>query len=410
MTTKKSWTEVVFTQVKRVTDKPWVQQQWQAFKEFLLSIEDSLKSDDLHNADSEFWGYHLSGIGFILVIDMLINSISSFESIWGFFSVAYITWGLGFFYSGLLIRSQYKKADWESQPQLTVLIKSMACSLFFSLAIVLVMTLFSMFFYFDDFYRFRGSFTPGISSLGAFSEFFFSNWFITFFYLIVWTMLYIGITSRRKTKQVELDNLRLQNSLREAELSSLSNQLNPHFLFNALNNIRFMIHEDATNAEKMLMSLSGVLRYSLDSSRNDLVALIEEIDISRSYIDLIQIQFEERLSFKLDVSAELNSCTLPPMVLQMLLENAVKHGLDNIREGGEISVAAELKDEILNLTVINNLPTEENLKKGTSPNRESGIGLINIEQRLDLLYGDRGVIKTHIEDNRFVVNIQIPQS
>ena len=223
-------------------------------------------------------------------------------------------------------------------------------------------------------------------------------------------MLYIGITSRRKTKQVELDNLRLQNSLREAELSSLSNQLNPHFLFNALNNIRFMIHEDATNAEKMLMSLSGVLRFSLDSSRNDLVALIEEIDISRSYIDLIQIQFEERLSFKLDVSAELNSCTLPPMVLQMLLENAVKHGLDNIREGGEISVTAELKDEILNLTVINNLPTEENLKKGTSPNRESGIGLINIEQRVDLLYGDRGVIKTHIEDNRFIVNIQIPQS
>lgn len=106
-------------------------------------------------------------------------------------------------------------------------------------------------------------------------------------------MLYVGITSRRKTKQIEVVNLRLQNSLKEAELSSLSNQLNPHFLFNVLNNIRFMIHEDAINAEKMLMSLSGVLRYSLDSSKNDLVPLIEELDISRSYIDLIQIQFEE---------------------------------------------------------------------------------------------------------------------
>ena len=410
MTVKKSWADTLFAQAKLVTQKPWVQQQWLSFKSFLASIEESLKSDDLHKADSEFWSYHLGGVGVILVIDMLINSISSFESIWGFFSIAYVSWGLGFLYSGLLIRSQYKKADWESQPQFTVLLKSVACSLFFSLIVVLLMTLLSMFFYFDDFYRFRGSFTPGISSLGAFTEFFFSNWFITFFYLVIWTMLYIGITSRRKTKQVELDNLRLQNSLREAELSSLSNQLNPHFLFNALNNIRFMIHEDASNAEKMLMSLSGVLRYSLDSSRNDLVALIEEIEISRSYIDLIQIQFEERLDFRLDVSENLHNCTLPPMVLQMLLENAVKHGLDNIREGGEISVSAELESEILSITVINNLPTEGNSKHQKSPHSESGIGLINIEQRLDLLYGERGSINTNIKDDRFIVKVQIPQS
>ena len=410
MNDQKSWAEEMSAHAKILIEKPWVQQQWLAFKGFLLSIADSLKSDDLYKADREFWSYHLGGIGFILVIDMLINSISDHNSIWGFFSVAYITWGVGFLYSGLLIRSQYKKANWESQPQMNVLIKSAACSLFFSLAIVLLMTALSMMFYFDDFYRFRGSFTPGISSLGAFTEFFFNNWFITFFYLIVWTMLYIGITSRRKTKQVEVDNLRLQNSLREAELSSLSNQLNPHFLFNALNNIRFMIHEDASNAEKMLMSLSGVLRYSLDSSRNDIVPLIEELEISRSYIDLIQIQFEERLDFKLNVSPELNSCTLPPMVLQMLLENAVKHGLDNIREGGGISVDAELKDEILYLIVSNDLPTEENSKQRPSPDSESGIGLINIEQRLDLLYGERGTIKTHREDDRFIVNVQIPQS
>jgi len=359
----------------------------------------------LHSADSEFWSYHIGGIGLILLLDMLINSLSSFDSIWRFFSLAYAAWGIGFFYAGLLIRSQYKKAHWETQPHVNVLLKSFACSLFFSFVIVVLMTMLSMVFHFEDFYRFRGSFTPGISSIGVFSEFFFSNWFITFFYLLVWTMLYIGITSRRKTKQIEVDNLRLQNSLKEAELSSLSNQLNPHFLFNALNNIRFMIHEDANNAEKMLMSLSGVLRYSLDSSKNDLVPLIEELDISRSYIDLIQIQFEERLDFSLDVSHKLNHCTLPPMVLQMLLENAVKHGIDNIREGGKISVSAKLEGQALCVEVSNNLPSDHDSRANRSKDSESGIGLLNIEQRLDLLYSGQGSLETEIKDDQFIVNV-----
>ncbi len=410
MSTKSTLLDKLTSQFKNLGEKPQVQEQWLAFKIFLKSIEESFKSDDLHKADSEFWSYHIGGIAFILVLDTVINSLSSFESIWGFFSLAYLSWGVGFFYAGLLIRSQYKKANWENQPHLNVLLKAFFCSLFFSFVIVVVMTVLSMTFYFDDFYRFRGTFTPGISSAGVFSEFFFSNWFITFFYLLVWTMLYIGITSRRKTKQFEVDNLRLQNSLKEAELSSLSNQLNPHFLFNALNNIRFMIHEDATNAEKMLMSLSGVLRYSLDSSKNDLVPLIEELDISRSYIDLIQIQFEERLEFSLDVPHKLNKCTLPPMVLQMLLENAVKHGIDNIREGGEISVSAKLEDQVLHLEVSNNLPSDHESRAKLPKDSDSGIGLINIAQRLDLLYSGRGALDTKIEDNRFIVNVTIPQA
>ena len=217
-------------------------------------------------------------------------------------------------------------------------------------------------------------------------------------------MLYIGITSRRKTKQVEIDNLRLQNSLKEAELSSLSNQLNPHFLFNALNNIRFMIHEDADNAEKMLMSLSGVLRYSLESSKNEKVPLKEELEISRLYIDLIKIQFEHRLQFEIDIPDALLACHLPPMVLQMLLENAVKHGLENIREGGKIEVDAALESQIMTLRVCNDLPTDYAEKQS-----EPGIGLFNIDQRLDLLYAGRGSLETDIVGNRFCVTVTIPQ-
>jgi len=187
-------------------------------------------------------------------------------------------------------------------------------------------------------------------------------------------------------------------------LNSLSNQLNPHFLFNALNNIRFMIHSDANNAEKMLMSLSSVLRYSLDSSKNKKVPLKEELEISNRYIDLIQIQFEERLIFALDIPESLLDCQLPPMVLQMLLENAVKHGIDHIREGGTINLGAQLCESTLTITVCNDLP-ENYIKRLEEP----GIGLFNIGQRIDLLYADQGSIDTQVIENRFCVTVKIPQ-
>ncbi|MFT6098940.1 MAG: sensor histidine kinase YesM [Arenicella sp.] len=382
---------------------PYVQKAWAAFEDFLASVQSSL-NHRLFDASVDFWSYHLGGIAILLAFDLALNSIFSSSFMMEFISVAGTTWGTGFFFAGLLLRSHYKTAKWEAQAHTMVLVKTVACSVFFAFFIVLFMSIVSMAFYFDDLYRFRRLDSPGISEIAVIAEFVFRNWFVTSFYLLCWMMAYIGITSRRKTKQVEIDNLRLQNSLKEAELTSLSNQLNPHFLFNALNNIRFMIHEDANNAERMLMSLSGVLRYSLESSKNEKVSLKEELEISRLYIDLIKIQFEERLQFTLEISDQLLSCHLPPMVLQMLLENAVKHGIDNIREGGKIEVHAELENQIMTLHVCNDLPEDY-----ATTQSEPGIGLFNIDQRLDLLYAGRGSVDTDITDNRFCVTVTIPQ-
>jgi sensor histidine kinase YesM len=393
----------ILSGLQMVWTHPFTRTIWAAFEEFIASIKSSF-NHRLFDASVDFWSYHLGGIAIILAFDLAINSIFSSSFMLEFISIAGTSWAVGFFFAGLLLRSHYKNAHWETQTHVMVLIKTVACSVFFGLLIVALMSVVSMTFYFDDLVRFRRLESPGISAIAVVVEFIFRNWFATSFYLLCWMMAYIGITSRRKTKQVEIDNLRLQNSLKEAELSSLSNQLNPHFLFNALNNIRFMIHEDAHNAEKMLMSLSGVLRYSLESSKNEKVTLKEELDISRLYIDLIKIQFEQRLQFTLEVPEPLLSCHLPPMVLQMLLENAVKHGIDNIREGGKIEVFAEFERQILTLRVCNDLPTNYADIKS-----EPGIGLFNIDQRLDLLYAGRGSVDTTIEDNLFCVTVTIPQ-
>ncbi len=389
--------------LKKAWDHPQVQKAWVEFQEYLKSIRATL-NDRLFDANPDFWSYHIGGIVFLLLFDLTINSILTSASVWDFYTLAGLMWGTGFFFTGLILRSHYKNANWESQTHAMVLFKTIASCVFFGFFIVLIMSFVSMTFHFDEYYRYRSHQEPGISSFHVVSEFFFRNWFGTSFYLLCWMMLYIGITSRRKTKKIEIDNLRLQNSLKEAELVSLSNQLNPHFLFNALNNIRFMIHEDAKNAEKMLMSLSSVLRYSLDSSKNEKVPFKDELEISHRYIDLIQIQFEERLQFELTIADPLLDCLLPPMVLQMLLENAVKHGIDNIREGGTIVVEAELCEQTLIVRVCNDLP--ENYQKN---HKDTGIGLLNIGQRLDLLYAGRGSIDTEIVDNRFCVTVNIPQ-
>ena len=393
----------MFTRLKKIWNHPQVQKAWAEFQEYLKSLRATL-NNNLFDANPDFWSYHVGGIVILLLFDLTLNSILRSSSVWDFYTLAGTTWGSGFFFSGLILRSHYKNAQWESQTHAMVLFKTIASCIFFGFLIVVAMSVISMLFYFDDLYRYRSYQDAGISSIRVMIEFFFRNWFSTSFYLLCWMMLYIGITSRRKTKHIEIDNLRLQNSLKEAELVSLSNQLNPHFLFNALNNIRFMIHEDANNAEQMLMSLSSVLRYSLDSSKNEKVPFKDELEISRRYIDLIQIQFEERLQFELDIPEPLLDCQLPPMVLQMLLENAVKHGIDNIREGGTINVQAKLEAQTMTIRVCNDLPKDYARKRN-----EPGIGLFNIGQRLDLLYAGRGSIETEVAENRFCVTVKIPQ-
>jgi sensor histidine kinase YesM len=393
----------MLTRLKTTWNHPQVQKARAEFQVYLSSIRASF-NNSLFDAPPDFWSHHVGGIALLLLFDIALNLILNPYLVWEFSTLAGLVWGAGFFFSGLILRSHYKTANWEEQTHAMVLFKTMASSVFFGFFIVIAVSVISMTFYFDEFYRYRSQQDAGVSSIQMVAEFFFRNWFASSFYLLCWMMLYIGITSRRKTKDIEIDNLRLQNSLKEAELSSLSNQLNPHFLFNALNNIRFMIHEDANNAEKMLMSLSSVLRYSLESSKNEKVLLKDELEISRRYIDLIKIQFEERLNFELNISNALLDCQLPPMVLQMLLENAVKHGIDNIRDGGTIDVQASLKRQMMTISVCNDLP--ENHEKNSD---EPGIGLFNIGQRLDLLYAGRGSVETKVVDNRFCVNVKVPQ-
>jgi two-component sensor histidine kinase len=222
-------------------------------------------------------------------------------------------------------------------------------------------------------------------------------------FLCAWSFIYISVTGQRHLRDTEVANLQLQGSLREAQLDNLASQLNPHFLFNSLNNIRFMLHENASLADSNLVALSEILRYSLESGQHTKVRLSRELDIVRRYVDIVRAQYEERLRFTLHTETSHEACLVPPMALHLLVENAVKHGIDDLRDGGLLAVSVSASGERLHLRVLNDVPPA-----ASGHSAGAGVGLRNIERRLQLLYGGAARLLVTRHPARFEVLLDLP--
>jgi LytS/YehU family sensor histidine kinase len=195
--------------------------------------------------------------------------------------------------------------------------------------------------------------------------------------------------------------LELESNLKESQLNTLKGQINPHFMFNSLNNIRGLMLEDVTAARNMLTSLSETLRYSLTKSESNSIALEDELDMVKNYIELSKIQLESRLQFESFIDENSLSTQIPPMIIQMLIENAIKHGISNLIEGGKVSLSTEIKKNKLRIEVVNTgiLKQSEN---------STQLGLKNIKRRLDLLYGESATFSLNELENQVVATILIP--
>lgn len=354
--------------------------------------------------DTKFWMYHCSLLSIFLSIQIAVSFfMEEFENLWLFHLISIIGWTFSFTIAVLLYRRLYKINNWQEEVMFLLFVKSVL------LAIVLAHLMFAFYSllsfppFWEELLLEEQKKSPELTSQKLFLRIYFGNIFSSSFLIIAWSFIYIGITNARKAKASQLDNLRLQNSLKEAQLSSLSNQLNPHFLFNSLNNIRFMIHENAEQADNMITALSEVLRYSLESSQHEKRLLSKEVEVIQRYIEIVNIQFEDRLNFSMDIPNSLMDMSVPPMFLQMLIENAVKHGLEQMQHGGEISVSAVSRAESAEFSVVNDIP-----ENGPSESSSTGLGLKNIQQRLSLLYaGNASIEATHVA-NTFQVKISLP--
>jgi two-component system, LytTR family, sensor kinase len=226
---------------------------------------------------------------------------------------------------------------------------------------------------------------------------------LVLYYLIVgvfYTIIYY-----RNYKQQQLHEAELKILTREAELKALRLQMNPHFLFNSLNSINALITQNPTLARTMISRLSELLRMSLDSHDKSLIPLQEELDFVHKYLEIEQIRFKDKMVYHENIDPALMTKLFPSMLLQPLIENAVKHGITNNRSGGTIELSIKnignrIAGEVINRSQ-DRLIAQTSIKEGT--------GLNNLKQRLDCLYGTS--YSWHIDQSEptaFKVHFEIP--
>lgn len=221
--------------------------------------------------------------------------------------------------------------------------------------------------------------------------------------LLLWVLCFIPIKVITELNKSNKERLILKANLKESQLNTLRGQINPHFMFNSLNNIRGLILEDAHKSREMITRLSDMLRYSLTKNDFDTIALQDELEMVDNYVAISKIQMEERLQFKKNILVDSKEIHIPPMIIQMLLENAVKHGIATIKNGGVISLNIKKEANILLIEVIN--PGEL-----TNSLSSTQLGIKNIKERLDLLYKENSFFNLEEKNNQVIATIQIPTS
>jgi hypothetical protein len=223
---------------------------------------------------------------------------------------------------------------------------------------------------------------------------------LLFGFVISYIFISLSIISEEKIKRLEVEK-----SVIEAELRLVQSQMEPHFLFNTLANVRSLIDTDPRKAGDMLETFVAFLRTSLRTGRERTAPLSQELDVVKSYLDLFTMRMGERLRYKIDLPDALRGVRIPPLLIQPLVENAVKHGLEPSINGGEVTVAAERADGKIRIRV-----ADSGVGIGETAGG-SGIGLENVRRRLAIMYGDAGRLVIEENDPSGVkVLIEIPDT
>ncbi len=226
------------------------------------------------------------------------------------------------------------------------------------------------------------------------------------FYIIQFSILHV-INSMRELQEKERQAARLRQLARESELAALKSQINPHFLFNTLNTISAMVQQDPQQARDLVARFGDLMRYALQSSNKQLVPLSEELRFVQNYLQLEHVRFSDRLDFEIQASEKVREIQVPPMILQPLVENAVRHGVSPRESGGKIWIRIEEQPGVVLVEVGDNGAG----LNGRAPAElfDSGFGLKNTNERLVRIFGESA--RLHIgpgNDAGTVVRFSVP--
>jgi two-component system sensor histidine kinase AlgZ len=189
---------------------------------------------------------------------------------------------------------------------------------------------------------------------------------------------------------------------RDAELRALKSQINPHFLFNCLNSISALTSTDPARAREMCVLLSDFLRKTLGLGERESISWREELELARTYLEVERVRFGARLQVEMQVDEACSECQVPPLVLQPLIENAIKHGIATMVDGGIVRLEGRVEDGRLAVRVENSFDPE-----APSPRRH-GLGLRNVRSRLQTRFGDSARLNLAAEQDRFRAEMVLP--
>lgn len=344
-----------------------------------------------HSTQRDYWLCQLAGWGGMTAIALLSSSQSNFEAAVQFALAKTFCMATGFGLSHVW-RWHLKRRAWLAAPALPlgrllagVLLLALAQTGFLLLA--------------DLLFR-QGALLRDASTGAADYALLVVMWFLVF---AAWTLCYAVALTRRRARQAELARLELEVSAKDAELRALQFQVNPHFFFNSLNSIRALVYEDAQAAAHALGQLAGMMRQRLKAGQSDTVTLAEELAAVSAYLGIEKLRFDERLVVSIDVDPELAGTPLPPMVLQTLVENAVKHGVERMVAPCQVRISARGDGADLVRVEVRN---QGRLAADSSSTR---LGLANAVRRLALQCGPRAGCVLEEQEGWVLATVTLPR-
>lgn len=213
--------------------------------------------------------------------------------------------------------------------------------------------------------------------------------------LLMWNAIYFMYHFIIKTRKQELDTIKLEALVRQLELNTIKAHINPHFIFNSLNGIRALIDENPERARTAITQLSTILRSSLSAEKAETVSLEQELRIVKDYLALESMRFEDRLKIGFNVDEKTLANPVPPMMLQTLVENAIKHGISKQVKGGVINIVSDIKQNQHELVV-------QNTGHLNGYDKNGGFGIASTKDRLNLLYGGKASFEIKQLDEELV--------
>jgi len=341
------------------------------------------------NKNKLYWSFQIIGWSFYVLINSVAANLSVSSSLGFRQFVPLLTEAIFFFIATHFYRYVIKKRDWITLPMIALTPRVLISTVIIGFPIYFIRIGVS---YLLDMYN------PEL--LGIIPVF--GNAIPNALIIFIWSLFYFIY------QYFERYNLSLKHeaAFRQMELDNLKSQLNPHFIFNSLNSIRALVDENPDKSKLSITQLSNIMRKSLDTDQSRLISFKQELETVKDYLSLEDVRYEERLHTSIDIDRSSYQFNVPPMMIQTLVENGIKHGVSKLKEGGELQLKTEVRHENLNIEIRNS----GQYTPGNTGKKVGGLGIKNTLQRLKLIYGESATFSIENEsDSNVLTKITIPQ-